>query len=151
VVVLGRRVVLQMWVGSVWPREAFPDHGSGGCERGSSLQGNREGETTLEFRLRRQSRSGEHGPRRAPIDGRHPRSGEPGSCHEDLEEAGLGLLGILFESATRRENLAGDRGVRGPIVPGVSAGRTMPTDLPYGPPKRMRWREPPGPSSLTWG
>jgi len=46
--VLGRRVVLQTWVSGVRPREAFPGHGSGGRERGSSSQGNCESEKASE-------------------------------------------------------------------------------------------------------
>jgi len=46
--VLVRRVVLQTWVSVVRPREAFPGHESGGHERGSSSQGNRESEKASE-------------------------------------------------------------------------------------------------------
>jgi len=88
--VLERRVVLQKWVGEVRSREAFPDHGSGGRERGPSSPGNREGEETTESGLRRQSCDGGVGLRRAPIDGRHPRPGEPGSRHGAPGEFGLG-------------------------------------------------------------
>jgi len=82
--VLARRVVLQMWVGGVRPREAFPDHGSGGRERGSSSPGDRGSEEAAESGPGRRSLGGELGPRRAPIDRRHPGSGELRACHEGL-------------------------------------------------------------------
>jgi len=88
--VLERRVVLQTWVGEVRSREAFPDHGSGGRERGPSSPGDREGEETTGSGLRRQSCDGGVGLRRAPIDGRHPRPGEPGVRHGVPGEFGLG-------------------------------------------------------------
>jgi len=82
--VLARRVVLQMWVGGVRPREALSDHGSGGRERGSSSPGDRGSEEAAESGPGRRSLGGGLGPRRAPIDRRHPGSGELRACHEGL-------------------------------------------------------------------
>lgn len=115
--VLARRVVLQMWVGGVRPREAFPDHGSGGRERGSSSPGDRGSEETAESRPGRRSPGGEFGPWRAPIDRRHPGSGEPRTCHEG---PGVSRSRSAVRAPSRRKpgrgDLAGDRGVRGSVV-----------------------------------
>jgi len=148
--VLERRVVLQTWVDEVWSREAFPDHGSGVRERGPSSPGDREGEVTTESGLRRRSRDGGISPRRASIDGRHPRSGEPGARHGVLGEFDLGrscdTLRVYLEGgADRRQGCQRLDRVE------VLAGRTMPIPLSTGPLKRVQWRGPLDPSCPTEG
>jgi len=99
----------------------------------------------MEFRPRRQSRGGERGPRRAPIDERHPRSGEPGFRHGDPEEADLGPSWDFFRARHSEEDSGGRQGCQRLGRIGVVSGRTMPSALPSDPPKRIRWREPPDP------